>query len=348
MDKKPERRGSATSGQTLAAQYSQLLGMKQLGTELMASVARVDAVGNGFARAQRTGNEVASSVLKSQKSGAELVANVIRAQGTGESFARTQRLGLEMVSSFASTQRLAGVFASAQALGAAQISRHWSSVPGLGDIGVRAVAQALTVHIEPLSGMRWFNTAMQAGGVPQLAGVLPPMLRNWDLSQVFRPLLESPEYRPLGAAGEDLAQWVAGRLSGSAEASTERFEEIAGSIESIELDAEFVRQLEEIAQDEPEVRKATKFLGLSFREKSLGARAILALSTAAGLAILILMIVGGIWAPALTEIISEGITKAWTGGAGVFTLLIAFSPRARAQIMAMGYRGLGDSSPEET
>lgn len=333
MNENPKPRAAPSRG-SLAAQYSQLLGMQQLGTELMASVTRTNALGESFARAQRTGNEVASSVLKSQKSGTELVANVIRAQGTGESFARTQRLGLEMVSNLASTQRLAGVFASAQAVATAHVSRSLPGVLGLGDLGVWAFTQALAVNMEPSPGMRWFNTAMQAGDVPQLAGVLPPMLRNWDLSSVFRPLLDAPSYRPLGDAGQDLAQWVAGRLTGSAAATPERFEEIAGSLESIELDEESAQRLARMAEDEPTVQAGLKWLGLQrFTPQSLNG--LLALSAALGISVSILMVIGLIWAPLLTAIITGSIGTGTTVGVAAFKGGIIFSPGARAQLDAM-------------
>lgn len=331
MNKKPERQGSATSGQALAAQYSQLLGTQQLGTEIMASIARTNGFGESFASAQRAGIEAANKVMKSQQTGAELVANVVRAQGTGESFARAQHQMLEMASSLAGTQRLAGAFVSAQTVAAAELSHRF---PGIGDTGVRAVTQALAVHVEPLSGMPWFNTAIQAGYVPQLEGVLPPVLRNLDMSQVFRPWLGTPAYRPLGDAGEDLAQWVIGLLSGSATASPERFAEIADRLESVELDEESAQRLSQMAEDEPAVQAGLKSLGIQrFVPQTLGG--LLAVSAALGISVSLLMIVGLIWAPALMAIIGTSVGTGAGVGVAVFKGGITFSPGARAQLDAM-------------
>ena len=323
MNEKPEPRG-VPAGRNVAQQYSTVAGVRSPAVDML----------NSFVK---TRQGMAASLTGIKSPAAEMLNSFAKTrQGLSASFAGVRSPAAEMLTSYTKNHGLA-----------AQLVETFASAPGLsvqlaGMSGARALVQGLATRMSPWRGISLINTV---GPLPQV-DFLPPTLRNWDMSQVFRPLLETPEYRQLGEAGEDLAEWVEERFSGAETASPERFEEIAGRLETVELDEESEQQLECMAQDETALQAGARFLGIQrYVPQTLGG--VLALSAAVSIAVSIMLILGMVYAPAQTEIIVENVGKGLAAGGGTYMLAIRFSPRARAQLDAMKRTDPADSGETE-
>ena len=169
----------------------------------------------------------------------------------------------------------------------------------------------------------------------RIISMLPPTVHSPALSAMLRPLLETPEYKKFGPAAVELSQWAVERLSGAETASPERFAEIAGRFDGVELDKESEQQLEQLAEDEGALRAFLASWGI---EKLLPKTRANIMTTRAlmGYAAFLLLVVGLLGNPVLTGIILTSLGGAWKVQKETGVFLIKYSPEARSQIDSMG------------
>ncbi|WP_104056302.1 MULTISPECIES: hypothetical protein [unclassified Arthrobacter] len=350
MNEKPERRGSAARGQTLAAQYSKLLApMAEQVAMAQRFASQLGPLAEQAVAAQRFAAQLAP--MAEQVAMAQRFASQLGP--LAEQAVAAQRFAAQlapMAEQVAMAQRFASQLGplAEQAVAAQRFAAQLAPM-----VAEHSAAQRLAVQMAPITAQLvtmqrfasqlgpWMGQVVAAQRLVEqvhaerIVGMLPHTVHSPALSAMLRPLLETPEYKKFGPAAVELSQWAAERLSGAETASPERFAEIANRFDGVELDKESEQQLEQLAEDEGALRAFLASWGIEkflpkTRANIMTARALM------GYAAFLLLVVGLLGNPVLTGIILTSLGGAWKVQKETGVFLIKYSPEARSQIDSMG------------